>query len=175
MGSPQRLPHVTIPTSHACQMGSPLPCPKKSPCKKKKKKKKSALHWSCVTIPTSCVCLPPQVTLHDHSHLEWAFLPCIHLTCSPLHENNILHLLWKNSPKSHEATPIPSIRYLLRATNKLKKMVDKWYWTTFKSWKLFQVKALKKKKTKDNEKCVNFWKKSAFFWVHYFLKSYSGQ
>ena len=59
---------------------------------------------------------PHKVTLHGHSHLTWAFSPHVHLTCSPPRKNNIFCLVWKNFPKSHEATPIPSIGYLLRAT-----------------------------------------------------------
>ena len=63
--------------------------------------------WVKVSTP------PHKVTSCETHHL----LLASHLTCSPPCENNIFHLAWKNSQKSHEATPIPSIRYLLRATN----------------------------------------------------------
>ena len=43
-----------------------------------------------------------------------------HLTCSPPCENKYLSSCMEKFPKSHEATPIPSIRYLLRATNYIK-------------------------------------------------------
>ena len=42
----------------------------------------------------------------------------VNLMCSPPCKNNIFGLVWKNSQKSR--TSIPSIRYLLRATNNLK-------------------------------------------------------
>ena len=53
------------------------------------------------------------------AHLEYTFSPHIHILTSraPSTQNNIFHLALKNSQKSHAATPIPSIRYLLRATN----------------------------------------------------------
>ena len=54
-------------------------------------------------------------TSRTHSHLTYIFSP--HML--PSTQNNIFHLAWKNSQKSHVATPIPSIRYLLRATNNL--------------------------------------------------------
>ena len=89
---------------------------------------------------------PFKVTSHTHSHLAYTFSPHIHILTSrapsttqshlmpissthsqlayifsphvlPSTQNNIFHLAWKNSQKSHAATPIPSIRYLLRATN----------------------------------------------------------
>ena len=52
---------------------------------------------------------------------EKGYTPISTLLHVPLpHKNNIFHLAWKNSQKSHSATPIPSIRYLLRATKKTK-------------------------------------------------------
>ena len=52
-------------------------------------------------------------TSRTHSHLVYIFSPGV----LPSTQNNIFHLAWKNSQKGHAATPIPSIRYLLRATN----------------------------------------------------------
>ena len=72
-----------------------------------------------VHILTSCA--PSTIQSHlmptssTHSHLTYIFSPRM----LPSTENNIFHLVWKNSQKSHAATPIPSIRYLLRATKKL--------------------------------------------------------
>ena len=42
----------------------------------------------------ACMCqVVPSTT---QSHLAWPFSPCIHLTCSPPRENNIVCLVWKN-------------------------------------------------------------------------------
>ena len=94
----------------------------------------------------ACPPPPFKVTSHTHSHLVYTFSPRVHILTShapsttqshlvpissthshlayifsphvlPSTQNNIFHLAWKNSQKSHAATPIPSIRYLLRATN----------------------------------------------------------
>ena len=62
-----------------------------------------------MTFTTSHTFQMRSPLLHDHSHLKWAFSPCVHLALSPPCENNIFYLAWKNSQKSHEATPIPSI------------------------------------------------------------------
>ena len=73
------------------------------------------LHPSCVP-PTKMS--PPNTKVTSHKH----FSPCITILIlcpphvPPPRENNIFHLAWKNSEKSQAATPIPSIRYLLRAT-----------------------------------------------------------
>ena len=62
---------------------------------------------------------PPPTKVTSHKH----FLPCVTILIScPPHmpppcKNNIFYLMWKNSQKSHAATPIPSKRYLSRATN----------------------------------------------------------
>ena len=47
--------------------------------------------------------LPPTFHFQGlfQSHLTWVQF---HLACSPPYENNIFHLAWKNSRKSHEAT-----------------------------------------------------------------------
>ena len=50
-----------------------------------------------------------DVCLSNKSYLMWVQS---HLTCSPPHENNLSHFAWKKFPKSHEATPFPSIRYI---------------------------------------------------------------
>ena len=106
----QFSPRMIIPTSRG---NSHLVCP---------------LHHSKspqVCILTLCtyshlMCPPPPLKSHlmpilsTHSHLAYIFSPCV----LPSTQNNIFHLAWKNSQKSHAATPIPSIRYLLRATNK---------------------------------------------------------
>ena len=52
------------------------------------------------------------LTSLTHSHLAYIFSPRV----LPSTQNNIFHLAWKNSQKSHAAIPIASIRYLLRAT-----------------------------------------------------------
>ena len=121
-------PRVTIPTSHghshltstSCDHshythmsdGVPPPPPEKSP------------HM------TICICFylvwpfplhmhrwgslhhPWKVTSHDHdhSHLKWAFSPCIHLACSTPRKKNISFTFCGK-------TPTPLIMYLLRATN----------------------------------------------------------
>ena len=80
-------PHIHILTSRTY---SHLACP---------------LHHSKsprVHILTSCT----------HSHLTYIFSPHV----LPSTQNNIFHLAWKNSQKSHAATPIPSISCLLRTT-----------------------------------------------------------
>ena len=61
-------------------------------------------------------------TLSEHfspcvaiSHLAWPFSPCmgIFTSCTPLHAKIIFFTSrGKNSPKNHEATLIPLIRYL---------------------------------------------------------------
>ena len=67
------------------------------------------------------------LTLCAHSHLACPLhhskSPRTHLEYTLLTstQNNIFHLAWKNSQKSHAATPIPSIRYLLRATKYIHK------------------------------------------------------
>ena len=66
---------------------------------------------SCALSTTQSHLVPTSST---HSHLAYIFSPRV----LPSTQNNIFHLAWKNSQKSHAATPIPSIRYLLRATNK---------------------------------------------------------
>ena len=67
--------------------------------------------------------VPPSTI---QSHLVYTFSPRVHiltlrtyshLVCSPPSKIISFTLAWKNSQKSHAATPIPSIRYLLRATN----------------------------------------------------------
>ena len=108
----------------------------------------SHIHSHLAYIFSPRVPPPPfKVTSCTHSHLTYTFSPCIHILTSHAHsttqshlmpissthshlvyifsphmlpstQNNIFHLAWKNSQKSHAATPIPSIRYLLRATNK---------------------------------------------------------
>ena len=129
-------PHIHLVWPHVKL--SPPP-PKVTSCK----------HFSpCVHLAWPHVELSPppaKVTLHKHFsscvHLAWPhvklspppakvtsrkhFSPCVaililRLPCVPPPcENNIFHLAWKNSQKSHAATPIPLIRYLLRATNQM--------------------------------------------------------
>ena len=50
---------------------------------------------------------------HGNSHLTWIFLP----NMLPTTQNNIFPPHVENSQKCHAATPIPSVRYLLQATN----------------------------------------------------------
>ena len=87
----QRSSHVTILTTH--QKSHLVPTP----------------HALMLSWP----CHHRKVTLHDHSHL----MQQSHLACFLPCKNNISHLTWKNSQESHTVTPIPSIRYPLRATN----------------------------------------------------------
>ena len=70
---------------------------------------------SCAPSTTQSHLVPTSST---HSHLTYIFSPRV----LPSTQNNIFHLAWKNSQKSHAATPIPSIRYLLRATKYLCKL-----------------------------------------------------
>ena len=71
----------------------------------------SCIHLAWPSVPSTT----RKVTSHKY------FPPCVTILIlrppcmSPPHETNIFHLAWKNSQKSHAATPIPSIRYLLRA------------------------------------------------------------
>ena len=106
----------------------------------------SRTHSHLAYIFSPCMPTPPfKVTSHTHSHLVYTFSPHVHILTSlapsttqshlvpilstyshlayifspcvlPSTQNNIFLLVWKNSQKSHAATPIPSIRYLLRAT-----------------------------------------------------------
>ena len=77
---------------------------------------------STLCCVSSCPLHHTIVTLCEHSHLTWPFSSHIHMP--PPCENNIFHLAWKNSQNSRETTPIPSIRYLLRATNNVKNHID---------------------------------------------------
>ena len=123
LASTSRPPHVHILTSHA-----PLHLHhSKSPY----------IHLMCIFSP--CV-LPSTSTTQSHlistSH-AYSHLVCSpphpplkvtlcpprmhiltsHIYCSPPPKIICLTSCGKNSQKSHVATPIPSIRYLLRATN----------------------------------------------------------
>ena len=108
--------------------------------------RKSHLMPSLHVLMSSCLCHHAKVTSHGHSHHAWEKSPHTYLTCphvelsspprksdhshlarqphltstshGPLHAKIISFTLGgKNSQKSHAANPIPSIRYLLRATN----------------------------------------------------------
>ena len=60
-----------------------------------------------------------------------------HLTCSPPCKNNIFHLAWKNSQNSHEATPIPSIRYLYESPiTQFEPSSQMPYYLDFRNYKL---------------------------------------
>ena len=90
----------------------------KSPCAKCKTALASPPHVHARLLWGS------KCPLHHTKSLSWnatpsaSISPHVHLACPPPHENNIFHLTWKNSQKSQETRPIPSIRYLLRATKK---------------------------------------------------------
>ena len=91
------LHHTKVLTRDACEMTFQM---------------SSRVHLAWPSVPsTTC-----KVTLHKY------FSPCVTILISrpphlsPPRKNNIFHLTWKNSQKSHAATPIPSTRYLLRAT-----------------------------------------------------------
>ena len=69
--------------------------------------------------PSVCLCPPPNLASIGVP-LQCSFLMFIsislyvgwsHLTYSPPHQNNVFHLMWKNSQNSCEATPFPSIKY----------------------------------------------------------------
>ena len=60
---------------------------------------------------------PAKVTLCKHFSLSVTIPILCPPRVPPPRENNIFHLAWKNSQESHAAIPIPSIRYVLRATN----------------------------------------------------------
>ena len=97
------------------------------------------IHLAWLSVPFTTPKFSHEMTfqISPHIHLAWPsvpsttckvtshnyFSPCVTILISrppcvsPPHKNNIFHLTWKNSQKSHAATPISSIRYLLRATN----------------------------------------------------------
>ena len=111
---PPHIPHLTYPTSHTSpriphhiHQRSPPPKPHLAYLT-------SILHLAYPTSHTSPH--PPKVPSTQKRNLSFSefrvfrFSFQSHLACSPLCKNNIFHLVWKNSPKSHETSPIPSIR-----------------------------------------------------------------
>ena len=67
---------------------------------------------SCGHSHSGCAPNMPLPPGRKSSHVHHNTAATSHLAYSPPCKNNIFHLTWKNSPKNHKVTPIPSIRYL---------------------------------------------------------------
>ena len=97
--------HLARTQDHFLRYGeeSSPPC-QKSPC--------MVLLTLCGYFHLTCPLPPDRKLSHMHPNMAANISPSMHLMCSPPCENNIFHVMWKNSQKKHEATPIPPIGYL---------------------------------------------------------------